>query len=368
MPAVCGCWGPSTRAGGAGLAEDCLRKAARPGRAVGRGADSPDWQESVLALAALYQNLGDAAKAEGFRKQLPPPAKPRDKAAERLVRDRALSEQAQELFRRGEYVRALPLYEQLAAKSQASLGETSVTYYSTLWGLGMCYQALGEYGEAEPVLRRASELSARGYGKQTAVHALSLGLLGDLHNSLDEPREAEDFYRLAVRMADGTGTFQDGLARYYHGKIGLLHLRLGKSAQALPELSSAFRADLGELQTTLPGLSEGEALAFLGYPNLWAGRDACLEAFRDRPQSAAEAYRLIWQTRGLLQQYLAGRRLRVRESPQAAALFGELQSVRRKLAEGVYAPLQPGKEKAQCARRSISSTSARRNWRRNWNG
>ena len=179
-------------------------------------------------------------------------------------------------LRQGDLPRALPLLEQAIGICQ----EADLPFYFP-WmaaALGAAYNLGGRVADAVPLLTQAMEQTmametvtyqalcglplgdahmlagrleeAHAHAERTLAHArehqergneaYALRLLGEIAMRRDPPEseQAEAHYRQALALADELG--MRPLVAHCHRGLGMLYLKLGRRAQARPELSAAI--------------------------------------------------------------------------------------------------------------------------------
>jgi CHAT domain-containing protein len=129
----------------------------------------------------------------------------------------------------------------------------------------------------------------------------------------------------------------------------------GDTKAAREHCAAALATQLKAADRLLPTLAEAEGLAFL--QNTMGARNLLLSALRPAAgQSAAEAYRAVWSTRGLLTHALADRARLAALSPEARPVAERLRDTRAMVARLVLQVLPPGQ--AESRRRRLAELTA----------
>lgn len=133
----------------------------------------------------------------------------------------ALTREAQNARRAGNFAGAEQIYVRAMAEARASADPSHVGYIRH--GLAEVYREQGKYPEAELVLREHLEASLKSPQASTQVHAAHMGL-ARLYQEQGKLAEVEEHYRAALEETEKPGVWPDGelycstalwLARFY---------------------------------------------------------------------------------------------------------------------------------------------------------
>jgi len=163
------------------------------------GENHPNCASGLNNLAALYQDLGDYAKAEPLYRR----------AAE--IRSRALGENHPEyasslsnlglLYQNmGDYAKAAPLFRNAVDIHKRALSENNADYANSVNSLAVLYKEVGDYAKAEPLLRQALEIRRRTLSEQHPDYANSLNNLAALYEAMGYHAKAEPLYCRALEI------------------------------------------------------------------------------------------------------------------------------------------------------------------------
>jgi len=158
------------------------------------GPDHPYVASSLNNLAMLYKSLGDYGKAEPLYK-----------------RSLAISEKAlgpdhpyvaaslnnlAGLYKSlGDYAKALPLMKRSLAINEKALGPDHPYVAASLNNLASLYGLLGDYARAVPLMKRSLAINEKALGPDHPYVASSLGNLAWLYAALDDFAKAHDLYK-----------------------------------------------------------------------------------------------------------------------------------------------------------------------------
>jgi CHAT domain-containing protein/tetratricopeptide (TPR) repeat protein len=163
------------------------------------GKNHPDYALSLNNLAALYQDMGDYARAEPLYLEALAITK---KAVGTDHPNYALYlNNLADLYRfMGPYARAEPLYRQALEIWKKALGADHPNYALYLNNLADLYLALGDYARAEPLLRQALEITKKALGTDHPHYARSFNSLAALCLAMGDYARAEPLLRQALEI------------------------------------------------------------------------------------------------------------------------------------------------------------------------
>jgi len=154
------------------------------------GEQHRDYASSLNNLAALYESMGDYARAE--------PQFLQAKAIEEKVLGKVHPDYATSLvkltelyYSMGDYARVEPLLLEAKAVREKVLGKEHPAYASILNILAVTYESMGHYTRAEPLLLEAQAIYEKVFGKEDPLYAESLTSLASLYREMSDYARAE---------------------------------------------------------------------------------------------------------------------------------------------------------------------------------
>ena len=102
-----------------------------------------------------------------------------------------LNDQVIQLYRQGEYERAIPIAIQACDLARHHFGEKHPTFATSLNNLALLYKETGRYDEAEPMCQQVLEIDRMTVGEHHPDYATSLTSLAELYHSMGKYAEAE---------------------------------------------------------------------------------------------------------------------------------------------------------------------------------
>ena len=205
------------------------------------GDQHPDTATSLNNLAALYQSMGDYAKAEPLYRQALE-IRQESPGGKHPTRPPASTTWPRCTSRMGDYAKAEPLYRQALEIRKKVLGENHPDYATSLNNLAVLYQshgglregraalsagagdqqegpggkppglrpqpqqpgwlyrAMGDYAKAEPLFGRRWRSARKPWAKSTPTTATSLNNLAVLYQSMGDYAKAEPLFRQALEI------------------------------------------------------------------------------------------------------------------------------------------------------------------------
>ena len=113
---------------------------------------------------------------------------------------RQLSEQVEQLYKQGEYGKAIPLAERALALKKKIYGEEHPRVALSLNNLALLYFKQGNYAKAEPLLKRSLTIFKKALGKQHPKVATNLNNLGLLYSEQGNYAKAEPLYQRSLKI------------------------------------------------------------------------------------------------------------------------------------------------------------------------
>jgi CHAT domain-containing protein/Tfp pilus assembly protein PilF len=316
---------------------------------------------ALLNLAGLLAARGELAQAERFYRQALAMYQKTDPAGHRNLA-LALNNLGTFLRNRGDlaeaepYLRqALAMYEKLYPAAKFPEGHAEVAL--ALNNLGALLKDQGELAQAERYYRRALVMYqklyvAERYPDGHPYLAQSLHNVGRLLQEQGALARAEPLLREALamrqrlyppeRFADGHPDLVETLS-----SLGSLMQDRDEPAQAESYLRKALATQQRLLNPLLASSAEVEALNFLA--QLPFTRDAYLSVAGRLPDKAADAYAVLWHSKGAVIHMLQQRRrtLLLAHDPTSRALADKLTATRQALANLLRPGAGPGADRVR---------------------
>ena len=111
-----------------------------------------------------------------------------------------LNQEVAELYRTGEYDRALIPAKKALEVAQKNVGPNHPDVATSLNYLGVLYREMGEYGKAEPLYKQATEIYRRAFGEDHPYCATGLNNLAELYRAMGEYAKAEPLFKKAMQI------------------------------------------------------------------------------------------------------------------------------------------------------------------------
>jgi tetratricopeptide (TPR) repeat protein len=111
-----------------------------------------------------------------------------------------LNRQIGQLFKQGQYARAIGLATQACDLARNLFGAAHPNYAATLNNVGTMYYSSGNNAAAEPFYRQALEIRRKALGEQNPDFAQSLYNLALLYKSMGNSAAAEPLFRQALEI------------------------------------------------------------------------------------------------------------------------------------------------------------------------
>jgi CHAT domain-containing protein/Tfp pilus assembly protein PilF len=145
-----------------------------------------------------------------------------------------LSRQANDLYRKGKYSEAGPIYESALAKYEKVFGNEHPFVASALINLASAYRAQGNYVRAEPLYRRGLTIREKILGPEHPAVAAALNSLALLYSDKGEDKLAEPLYQRALAIREKVlGPEHPAVADSLHN-LGFMYDNRGDYARAEP--------------------------------------------------------------------------------------------------------------------------------------
>ena len=233
----------------------------------------------------------------------------------------------------GDYTKAESLFLQARDIAKEVLGEEHPHYATCLNNLALLYGAMGDYAKAEPLLLQARDIRKEAQGEEHPDYAMCLNNLASLYGAMGDYAEAEP---LLLQARDIWKKVQGKEHPHYvRGLDNLAHLYgvVGDYAKAEPlaqaslDIGTRFRKRVGNL------LPEAGAMA-LAKPFAFTGPHTLLWVLRKLPGGhGPQAYKAVWNTRGLVSHSITQRHRFAADSPAARRIMVQLQTTAQQLAQ-----------------------------------
>ncbi len=136
----------------------------------------------------------------------------------------------------GRYAEVEPMCQQVLAIDRMTVGEHHPDYATSLTSLAELYHSMGKYAEAEPLYQQALHIRGRTLGNRSLHVAQSLDNLAELYRSMGKYAEAEPLYQQALAIYDATNRRHDWDRAITLDNFALLYKAMGRHAEAAPLL------------------------------------------------------------------------------------------------------------------------------------
>lgn len=194
------------------------------------GAEHPNTVTALNNLAALYQNMGESARAEPlFHRALA--VREKTLGAHPLTAN-SLNNLATLYQAMGAYVRAEPLFRRALAIRTEVVGEEHPDTAMSLNNLATLYNGMGDYARAAPMYERALAIRERVLDPWDPAIATSLHNLASLHEDLGNYLQAEPLLQRALAIRERALGMEHPDTATSLNNLGLLYLDMAKHAQA----------------------------------------------------------------------------------------------------------------------------------------
>jgi tetratricopeptide (TPR) repeat protein len=154
---------------------------------------------------------------------------------------RLLSQLGYYLNDKGDYARALPLYEQALEIRQTVLGENHPDTASSLNNLAMLYYSEGDYARALPLFEQALAIRQTVSGENHPETASSLNNLAELYRSQGDDASALPLYEQALKIKQTVLGENHPDTAISLNNLARLHESQGDYARALPLYEQALK-------------------------------------------------------------------------------------------------------------------------------
>jgi CHAT domain-containing protein/tetratricopeptide (TPR) repeat protein len=137
----------------------------------------------------------------------------------------AMSRQARDFVRSGNYTQAVAVAQRAIAQAERQFGPNHLQVAGPLNDLAIAYNALGRHAEAEPLYKRSLAIYEKALGPNDASVATLINNLADVYGVLGRNAEAEQAYKRALAIREKT--------------LGPQHIDVAGSLNGLAELYRA---------------------------------------------------------------------------------------------------------------------------------
>jgi len=189
---------------------------------------------SLVQGAAIALSMGGLLLAPVASAQAPDQNAGVFEASELTLADR-LDAEAEASYQKGDYARALPLYQRSLAIREKVLGTEHPDVASSLNNLAVLYESTGDYGRALPLTQRSLAILEKVLGTEEHPDvATSLGNLAGLYRSTGDYGRALPLYQRSLAIREKVlGTEHPDVASSLNNLAGL-YRSTGDYARALP--------------------------------------------------------------------------------------------------------------------------------------
>ncbi len=237
----------------------------------------------------------------------------------------------------GAYAAARPYYERALDILRAVRGPRHPRTATALINLGSLLQAQGDFAAAQARFAEALAIDRAALGDRHPATAAALLWLGLSFKVQGQPAAASKAYEEALAIDRAVLGDDHPTTATAYNNLGSLRQAQGDLDAARACYAKVLDARLKFARELVGTLSEAEALAYVEATQL--GRDPLLSVLR-KSSRVEEAYRAVWETRGLVSRALLGRRP-PDEDPRARDLWTELRGIRAELARLTLAVVPP---------------------------
>ena len=117
-----------------------------------------------------------------------------------LQKAKALKQQATNLYRQGQYSKAIPIAKEVLAIREKALGPEHPDVAESLNNLALLYDSFNDYARAEPLYQRALAIYEKALGPEHPSVATSLNNMAELYRNTGRDKEAQTLERRAARI------------------------------------------------------------------------------------------------------------------------------------------------------------------------
>jgi tetratricopeptide (TPR) repeat protein len=241
-----GCWGPFALK----LARQCVTWLE-----IMEGADGDTARKARLEYADLLIERGDHAQAERLLQRMLEDLQSRPPVHQSNLVANVHHSLADLHFRRTEFDRALPLYQETLRIQEAQYGPHSIQAARCLSGIGLALHDLGQLAHAREPLERALVIARRVHGKQHRDTATAINNLARLLSDMGEIAQARDLFQQSMQtFGDLFGPEHPNLALPL-GNLASLELEQNNLEVARPLYTKKIRLIEQQLGTQHPSLA-----------------------------------------------------------------------------------------------------------------
>ena len=241
-----GCWGPFALK----LARQCVTWLE-----IMEGADGDTARKARLEYADLLIERGDHAQAERLLQRMLEDLQSRPPVHQSNLVANVHHSLADLHFRRTEFDRALPLYQETLRIQEAQYGPHSIQAARCLSGIGLALHDLGQLAQAREPLERALVIARRVHGKQHRDTATAINNLARLLSDMGEIAQARDLFQQSMQtFGDLFGPEHPNLALPL-GNLASLELEQNNLEVARPLYTKKIRLIEQQLGTQHPSLA-----------------------------------------------------------------------------------------------------------------
>lgn len=195
------------------------------------GPDHPDTATVLNNLGGLYREMDDYAKAESLLQRA---LKIREKALGPDHPDTAMTLMfLAELYRKiGNYAKAEPLYQQALKTEEDTLGPDHPNTTTALNNLATLYREKGDYAKAESLYQRALRRNEKALGPDHPRSTAPLNNMAALYVAMGDYAKAEPLYQRVLKIAEKAFGPNDPRTAITLNNLAALYWAIGNSIKA----------------------------------------------------------------------------------------------------------------------------------------
>lgn len=327
-------------------AEQLYRENMILGRKV-YGVIHPEFSVGMANLALLYMSLADFARAEPLLVEAV--KQYRLVCGDEYPDTAALISLLGGLYARtGDSARAESCYTQALAARKKIFGDSGIETAWSLEELGDLCIGRSDYSRAQQLYQQALQILTKAYGLESGHCALLVNKLGLLHVQLGHFDQAQRNFGQAISIRKRVVGSDSPAYAMSLLNLGVLYERMGDDARAEPLCRQSLEIIEKNVDRTNGILCERQQLEWM------ASERYVLDVYLDLGDraniNADERYRHCLQWKGAV--FAAQVQMRIlRENPELAGVFAELQSVSGQLAAVSF--LRPDSKQLESWKRQI---------------
>lgn len=204
------------------------------------GAGNSEYANSLYALAAMYYNSGQYAKALQLHQQ------------SLKIRKSILSEKHPDYLNSlgsiaalynamGQYDKALPLYLQVLQIRKETLGEKHPDFIKSLNNIAGLYCVIGQPEKALPLYQQVLRVGKEVWGEKHRYYIASLNNLALLYHEMGQNEKAMPLYQQALQIMKDEFGEKDRLYVFSLNNLALVYQEMGQNEKAIALLQQALK-------------------------------------------------------------------------------------------------------------------------------